>query len=124
MQDILQSLARKQQGERVVPKTTAMLAEKGWGGAGANGACHQPTTELLQDPMNPDASEALASTAEQLQAHAALQKAMVASYRLAVVPVGGCSSDASEHQTEPLGVGLIRLVRLGPVVLPATRPRG
>ncbi len=103
VQDILQSLARKQQGERVVPKTTAMLAEK----AGAVLAQMVPainhTTELLQDPMNPDASEALASTAEQLQAHAALLQAMVASYRLAVgAGKAARSSDASEHQTEPL----------------------
>ncbi|MDE2078451.1 MAG: hypothetical protein KGI91_15505, partial [Burkholderiales bacterium] len=40
--------------------------------------------EILQDPMNPDASQALATTAEQLQAQAALLQAMVASYRLAM----------------------------------------
>ncbi|MGE5452362.1 MAG: hypothetical protein ACM3VZ_11045 [Acidobacteriota bacterium] len=83
VQQTIQSLARQADAERL-PKPSAMLAQK----AGALLAQMVPainhTTELLQDPLNPQASEALASTAEQLQAQAALLQAMVASYRLAV----------------------------------------
>ncbi len=103
VQEVLQSLARKPAAERAVPKATAMLAEK----AGAVLAQMVPainhTSELLQDPMNPEASEALASTAEQLQAQAALLQAMVASYRLAV-GAGKATrpADATESEAEPL----------------------
>lgn len=83
VQEAIESLARKVETERL-PKPSAMLAQK----AGALLAQMVPainhTTELLQDPLNPHASEALAATAEQLQAQAALLQAMVASYRLAV----------------------------------------
>ena len=83
VQETIESLARKIESERL-PKPSAMLAQK----AGALLAQMVPainhTTELLQDPLNPHASEALAATAEQLQAQAALLQAMVASYRLAV----------------------------------------
>jgi hypothetical protein len=58
-------LAKKVEPERL-PKPGAMLAQK----AGALLAQMVPainhTTELLQDPLNPHASEALAATAEQL----------------------------------------------------------
>lgn len=83
VQEAIQTLAKKVEPERL-PKPGAMLAQK----AGALLAQMVPainhTTELLQDPLNPHASEALAATAEQLQAQAALLQAMVASYRLAV----------------------------------------
>lgn len=83
LQQVMDTLARKVEAESL-PKPSAVLAEK----AGALLAQMVPainhTTEILQDPMNPDASQALATTAEQLQAQAALLQAMVASYRLAM----------------------------------------
>ena len=92
VQETIQALSKKAESERL-PKPSAMLAQK----AGALLAQMVPainhTTELLQDPLNPHASEALAATAEQLQAQAALLQAMVASYRLAV---GTSKSRASE----------------------------
>ncbi|MDE2593011.1 MAG: PAS domain-containing protein [Burkholderiales bacterium] len=96
VQQTIQALARQPESERL-PKPSAMLAEK----AGALLAQMVPainhTTELLQDPLNPHASEALASTAEQLQAQASLLQAMVASYRLAV---GAGKKPQGERVTE------------------------
>lgn len=83
LQQVIETVSRKPEAERL-PKPSAMLAEK----AGALLAQMVPainhTSELLQDPLNPHASDALAATAEQLHAQAALLQAMVASYRLAV----------------------------------------
>ena len=96
VQETIQALTKKVESERL-PKPSAMLAQK----AGALLAQMVPainhTTELLQDPLNPQASEALAATAEQLQAQAALLQAMVASYRLAVG-----AGKAKIHEVKPM----------------------
>ncbi len=83
VQQAIQSLAQRAESERLA-KPSAMLAEKASALLAQMVPAINHTTELLQDPQNPQASEALASTAEQLQAQAALLQAMVASYRLAV----------------------------------------
>ena len=83
LQETIEAVARQVDSQKL-PKPSAVLAEK----AGALLAQMLPainhTSELLQDAMNPHASDELAATAEQLQAHASMLQAMIASYRLAV----------------------------------------
>ncbi|HET8870110.1 MAG TPA: hypothetical protein VFM48_06665 [Aquabacterium sp.] len=98
LQQVLDGLASRTDADRI-PKPSLVLAEK----AGALLAQMVPainhTSEILQDPMSPNASDALATTAEQLQAQAALLQAMVASYRLAVGSSKSRNADDGARQT-------------------------